>query len=454
MARLFFDAALTPGGWARDVLVTHDGGLITGVEAGAVRGDSAYGGAIALPGLASLHSHTFQRGMAGLAEVRGPAHDSFWTWRQVMYRFLGVLTPEDVEAIAAFAFMEMIERGFTTVGEFHYLHHGPEGAPYANLAELSGRIIAAAGESSIGLTLLPVLYVHGGFGGAAPVAGQRRFLNPLERYLRLLEEARRLAGLLPGTRVGIAPHSLRAVAPDDLTRLLAAVPEGPVHIHIAEQMREVEDCLAWSGQRPVEWLLNHQPVDGRWCLIHATHMTEAETRGVARAGAVAGLCPLTEANLGDGTFNLPVFREAGGLYGVGTDSNIEITAPGELKQLEYSQRLHHRARNVAPGGEGQSSGATLYQAALKGGAQALHQPGGALAPGCRADIVVLDATHPDLCAGAGARWLDSYVFVAGAGAIDTVYVAGERVVDNGRHRLREGIVRRYQGVIRRIAAHL
>src|SRR5690606_11701310 len=290
-------------------------------------------------GLPNLHSHTFQRGMAGLAETRGPSGDSFWTWRQVMYGFLGALTPEDVEAVAAYAFLEMLEGGFTAVAEFHYLHHGPDGAPYANLAEHCERIAAAAETTGIGLTLLPVFYAQGGFGAQPANEGQRRLLNDPERFAQLLEGARKAVASLPDARVGIAPHSLRAVTPESLAAVLPLAEGGPVHIHIAEQVKEVEDCLAWSGRRPVEWLLDNAPVDGRWCLIHATHLTDAEVGGIARSGAVAGLCPITEANLGDGIFAGVEFAGQGGLYGVGSDSNIEITAPGELRQLEYSQRL-------------------------------------------------------------------------------------------------------------------
>ena len=452
MDEVRFDHALLPEGWRRDVVIGIEGGLIRSIRADAPQSGVTHGGAIALPGLASLHSHTFQRGMAGLAEVRGPSGDSFWTWRRVMYRFLGQLTPDDVEAIAAFAFMEMLEGGFTSIGEFHYLHHAPDGSPYADRAELSGRIVAAARDSGIGLTLLPVLYSHGGFGGQPPVEGQRRFLNDRDGYAALLDGARVHARGLPHSVVGIAPHSLRAVSPGALTALVGATPAGPVHIHIAEQEKEVADCLGWSGARPVEWLLANQPVDARWCLIHATHMTDAETRGVAAAGAVAGLCPITEANLGDGVFNLGVFQEAGGRFGVGTDSNVEITAPGELKQLEYSQRLHHRGRNLAAGAEGQSTGETLYCAAAAGGAQALARGRGILAAGEAADIVVLDAAHPDLAHGAVGSVLDRYAFVAGSRCVSAVYSGGIRVVDHGVHRLRDAISRRYIETMRRVTA--
>ena len=452
MRKLFFDHALLAEGWATNVGMDIEDGTIRAVVAGVdpvgyerVRG-------IALPGIASLHSHTFQRGMAGLGETRGPSSDSFWSWRQVMYRFVDLLTADDVEAIAAFAFMEMLEGGFTSVGEFHYLHHGIKGQPYANLAEHCERIAAAAATTGIGLTLLPVLYTHGGFGGKSPVEGQRRFLNDNERFLKLLEGARSAIQGLPGAVVGIAPHSLRAVSPEGLADVLAASPASQVHIHVAEQMREVEDCIAWSGQRPVEWLLNNTSVDHRWCLIHATHMNDGEAARLANSGAVAGICPITEANLGDGIFNAPTYLGAQGAYGVGSDSNVEISAPGELKQFEYSQRLALRARNVVPQAEGQSTGGVLYRSGAAGGAKALARGDGSLGIGQSADIVVLDAGHPDLEHAKGDRWLDAYIFASGKPAINSVFIRGKRLVEGGWHQNREAIIKRYSATIGRLAS--
>ncbi len=329
--------------------------------------------------------------MAGLAERRGPAHDSFWTWREVMYRFLGKLTPDDAEAIAAFAYMQMLETGFTAVGEFHYLHHDVDGRPYADLGEMAARIAAAASATGIGLTLLPTLYIHGGFGGAAPNEGQKRFLNDRDRYAALLARSREIVTALPDARVGIAPHSLRAVTPDAL-RAAVAAHDGPIHIHAAEQTKEVADCIAALKATPVAWLLDNAGVDRRWCLIHATHMTEDETRRLAASGAVAGLCPLTEASLGDGIFNGAEYFAGGGRFGVGTDSNIQIGAAAELRMLEYSQRLRRHTRNVFAH-EGESTGTRIYLEACNGGAQALGRDIGAIAAGRRADMVVLDAGH-------------------------------------------------------------
>jgi formiminoglutamate deiminase len=452
MKKFLLDHALLPSGWAERVGIDIADGVVTAVEPGALEAGRERVAGIALPGLPNLHCHAFQRGMAGLTERRGPTGDSFWSWRQLMYHFLREIAPDDAEILARQAYMEMLEAGFTTVGEFHYLHHAPDGRPYANLAEMAERIAAAASATGIGLTLLPCLYGYGSFGGAPPTEGQRRFLNDPERFLRLAEGARAALNNLPGSGFGIAPHSLRAVSPETLRAVVEAMPEGPIHIHAAEQVKEVEDSLAWSGLRPVEWLLRHADVDARWCLIHATHMTEAETREVAERGTVVGLCPLTEASLGDGIFNGVAYRAAGGRFGVGTDSNIEITAPGELKQLEYSQRLAHRIRNAMTLAEGESTGRVLYEAALKGGAQAMGRRIGALDPGCRADIVVLDGTLPEMAAVSGDRWLDTYLFVHGRRAIREVYVSGRRVVENGLHVDRAVTTEAFARVVARLAA--
>lgn len=451
MKVLFLDQALLPEGFASDVRLEIEDGFIRKVEAGASAEGAERLSGIALPGLPNLHCHAFQRAMAGLAEIRGPKDDSFWTWRQVMYRFLGALTPDDVEAVAAFAYAEMLEAGFTAVAEFHYLHHDEHGRPYADLAEMSDRIAAAANETGIGLTLLPSFYAYATFGGAEPLEGQRRFINDPSRFVRLLEGARKAIAALPDAAIGIAPHSLRAVTPETLAEVAAALPSGPIHIHAAEQVKEVEDCLAWSGARPVQWLLDHAAIDQRWCLIHATHMLPEEVEGMARAGAVAGLCPLTEGSLGDGIFEGVAFMSHKGRFGIGTDSNIEITAPGELKQLEYSQRLKHRGRNMMAEVEGESTGRRLYETALAGGAQVMGRAIGSIAPGKRADLVILDADHPDLCAAVGDRPLDAYIFTAGKAAIATVTVGGEIVVENGRHRRKAAIAERYKKVVKRLA---
>jgi formimidoylglutamate deiminase len=448
---LFFDHALLPDGWAADARIEVADGEITHVTPAAPREGAEHVPGIAIPGLPNLHCHAFQKGMAGLAERRGPAHDSFWTWREVMYRFLRVLSPDDVEAIAAYAYMEMLEAGFTAVGEFHYLHHDPDGRPYNDIAELMVRIAAAAGETGIGLTLLPSFYAQGGFGAAPPTTGQRRFITSPDMFLHLIARAHEIAAKVPDARVGIAPHSLRAVTPDALRVVLDAVKSGPIHIHAAEQTQEVNDCLAALGARPVEWLIANADVDARWCLVHATHMTERETEALARSGAVAGLCPLTEGNLGDGIFNAEQYIAARGRFGIGSDSNIELDAAAELRQLEYNQRLRQRARNVLALREGESVGRRLYADALAGGAQALGRAIGAIKPGQRADIVVLDAEHPDLAGSTGDLWLDKYIFVAGRRLVRTVFVGGIKVVDAGAHKSRGAIADRYRRTMARLA---
>jgi formiminoglutamate deiminase len=446
----FFDRALLPSGWAADVRADVANGAITRVITNSARDGAEHIPGLAIPGLPNLHCHAFQRGMAGLGERRGPAHDSFWTWREVMYRFLGRLTPDDAEAIAAFAYMQMLETGFTAVGEFHYLHHDIDGRPYADVGEMAGRIAAAAQATGIGLTLLPVLYIYGGFGGAAPNEGQKRFLNGPDRYAALLARSREIVRALPDARLGIAPHSLRAVTPDALRYVTETYRNNPIHIHAAEQTKEVEDSIAALGAPPVAWLLDNANVDARWCLIHATHMTENETCGLAKSGAVAGLCPLTEASLGDGIFNGAEYLANNGRFGVGTDSNIQIGAADELRLLEYSQRLKLRTRNVVAH-EGESTGAQLYAQALAGGAQALGRAIGAIETGKRADFVVLDPAHPDLADGT-ATALDSYVFVAGSALIQTVIVGGETVVSERQHKLHDTITARYRKTIARLTA--
>jgi formimidoylglutamate deiminase len=443
----FFDHALLPSGWARNVRISVADGTILSIAEGAAREGAERIAGIAIPGLPNLHCHAFQRGMAGLAERRGPDADSFWTWREVMYRFLDRLSPDDVQAITAFAYMQMLEAGFTTVGEFHYLHHDIDGRPYADLGEMAARIAAASAETRIGLTLLPSFYAYGGFGGAPPAAGQRRFLNDPDRFGKLVERTRAIAAGLPKAQVGIAPHSLRAVTADTLRIICQAMPEGPIHIHAAEQAKEVEESLTVLGRRPVEWLLDNAGIDSRWCVIHATHTTEAEIRALAASGAVVGLCPITEASLGDGVFDGADYLGAGGRFGVGTDSNIQIDAAAELRQLEYSQRLARRARNVMTLQEAESTGRRLFASALAGGARALQRPIGALAVGLRADIVLLDENHPDLASRHGDEWLDAWTFVVGRTTVKTVLVGGEIVVEAGRHRMRPAIEARYKTVI-------
>ena len=402
-------------------------------------------GTFTLPGMVNLHSHAFQRGMAGLGERAGTGEDSFWTWREVMYRFLDHLTPDDVEAIATMAYVEMLEAGYTRVCEFHYLHHDIDGRPYANLAEMAERIAAAASTTGIGLTLLPVLYSHGGFGGQPSVPGQRRFLNDTDRFLKLREASVGAVSGLPGAVVGAAPHSLRAVTLQQLRAVLAAVPVAPIHIHVAEQEKEVADCLAWSGKRPVEWLLDTGMVDARWCLIHATHVTPAEVAGMAKSGAVVGLCPITEANLGDGIFPAVDYWSADGKFGVGTDSNVLISLAEELRILEYGQRLRDRRRNrlAAPG---HSIGRTVFEVSLAGGRRA----GGAASH--IADRVILASDAVEIAGRSGDAMLDAWIFASGRPLVSEVWVNGRRVIDGGRHIIRAAAEKRFVATMARLCA--
>ena len=452
MTRLHFASALLPSGWANDVQVAIAAGAIAAVTVGVTpaAGDERHG--LAIPGLASLHSHAFQRGMAGLAELRGDSTDTFWTWRETMYRFALAMTPDDVAAVATLLYVEMLEQGFTRVGEFHYLHHDRDGSHYADPAEMAARIAQAAEASGIALTLLPSFYAHGSFGGTAPHDGQRRFICSVDQFAALMAASRKAISALPDANIGIAPHSLRAVTPDELAAIIPLADGGPVHIHAAEQVKEVEDCLIWSGRRPVQWLLDHAPVDARWCLIHATHATDEEVRAFAGTGAVAGLCPITEASLGDGIFPAREFLDAGGAYGIGTDSNVLVGVADELRQLEYGQRLKHRQRNVLSAGTGRSTGRALFDRALAGGAQALAQTTVGLAPGARADIVTLDGAHPSLAGRHGDAAIDGWIFAAGGGAIDCVWAGGEKVVEGGRHRLRRAARERFNASVRRLVA--
>ena len=441
--------ALAPEGWKSGVRVTIEGETIVALETGAAPGEGDERHAILAPAPANLHCHAFQRGMAGLAEFRGEGKDTFWTWRETMYRFALTMSPDDVEAVAAQLYVEMLEAGFAAVAEFHYLHHAPDGSPYASRAEMAERIIAAARQAGIGLTLLPVFYAHSTFGGAPPKPEQRRFISDPASFARLVDDCRDLVKGAPGTALGIAPHSLRAATPSELLDVVSLAGAAPIHIHAAEQIVEVEDCVAWSGARPVRWLIDNAAVDDRWCLVHATHMDDEETRDLAKSGAVVGLCPVTEANLGDGIFNASGYIREGGRYGVGTDSNVSIGVAGELRQLEYAQRLGERARNVCapPGG---SSGRSMLDAIWSGGAQALARPSGRLSVGATADFVTLRGDHPTIAGKADDQILDAWIFSVGNGLVDSVWSGGCKVVVDGRHLSRDQIVARFKATMRKL----
>lgn len=454
MTRLLeLEHVLSPEGWlAPGWLVLDEAGRVAELSAAPpaaspdelerVRG-------FVLPGMPNLHSHAFQRAMVGLAERASGGADSFWTWREQMYRLVERLAPEDVEAVSAQAYAEMLGAGYTSVAEFHYLHHDRDGAPYAAPAELSLRVAAAAERAGIGLTLLPALYAASGFGGAPPGPAQRRFAHDADGFVRLVDDLRQRLS----TRVGVAFHSLRAAPPDALATCLAGLDGvSPVHVHVAEQRKEVNDCLAWSGARPVEWLLDHAPVGPGWCAVHATHMNDGELGRLAASGAVVGLCPTTEANLGDGIFPLGKWIDAGGRFGVGSDSQVGIDPAEELCQLEYQARLAAEARNVLAGSSEPSTGTRLFKAALEGGAQALGLPRAGLAPGAPGDLVVLDAEHPLLYGRAAESVLDTLLFAGRKALVRHVMAGGRWVVRDGRHVCAAEIGAAFRGAVTRLGA--
>ncbi|MFP5078386.1 formimidoylglutamate deiminase [Rhizobium sp. YIM 134829] len=449
---LFCETALLSDGWHSGVRIEiGPQGTITALSSqnAPEPGDTLAKGPV-LPTLANCHSHAFQRAMAGLAEIAGSTEDSFWTWRVMMYRLAGLLTPDDMQAVAAKLYSELLKGGFGRVTEFHYVHHQADGAVYATHGETSLRILKAAEVTGIGLTHLPVFYAQSGFGGAEPHAGQRPFLHTVDGFLTLLDSLR-TPFAEAGATLGAAIHSLRAATPEQMQALLeAGLGSGPIHIHVGEQEKEVEDCLAWSGRRPVEWMLDELPVDHRWCAIHATHMTETETSRLAASGAVAGLCPATEANLGDGIFPATQLLSEGGRIAIGTDSHVATSVAEELRLLEYGQRLRDRRRNRLVAGAGSSAGRTMIEAALKGGAQAAGQTSAGLAVGAPADLLVLDGGSPYLAEARGDQIIDRWIFALGAEAVRDVMIAGCWRIEDRRHTQDEAIDRAFAAVLRKI----
>lgn len=435
MSVFFAERALLPNGWANNVRfdVSPDG-LLTQVLADADSDGAERLSGPVVPGMPNLHSHAFQRAMAGLAEVAGNPNDSFWTWRDLMYRLVGQISPEQLGVIARQLYIEMLKGGFTSVAEFHYVHHDIDGKPYANPTELALRVSEAASSVGIGLTLLPVLYSHAGFGGQTPNDGQRRFINSTQGYLDLQTSLQPIIKTQPAQALGLCFHSLRAVTPQQVSDVLAASdPQCPVHIHIAEQQKEVDDCLSWSGRRPLQWLYENVDVDQRWCLVHATHAEADEVALMANSGAVAGLCLTTEANLGDGIFPAVDYIAQGGRWGIGSDSHVSLSVVEELRWLEYGQRLRDQRRNRLFRSDQPMVGRTLYDAALMGGAQAMGQPIGVLEVGKRADWLVLDGNDPYLATASGDAILNRWLFAGGDRQIRDVMVNGRWVISDGRH---------------------
>jgi len=452
MTRYFADHAWLPHGWCDAVGLRVDGGVFREVTDEGDAGGAERLGAFVLPGMPNLHSHAFQRAMAGLAERQTNREDSFWTWRETMYGFAGRVGPDDLRAIAAQLYVDMLKAGYTQVCEFHYLHHQPDGRPYADSAAMSLALVEAAHEAGIGLTLLPTLYMAGGFDGRPLSDRQRRFGHDVDSYLRLIGHLRTMENSM--LRIGVALHSLRAVPEQAMHAVLNSglVDAAPIHIHVAEQIGEVQDCLALRDARPVEWLLDHVPVDARWCLVHATHMTDGETRALAATGAVAGLCPTTEANLGDGLFPLKAYLDAGGAFGIGSDSHISVSPVEELRWLEYGQRLITRHRNIATSDSSDSVGENLWGDALYGGAQAAGADVAAIeaadADAPRADLLVLDAAAPALAERDTHSVLDTFLFAGNANLVRHVMANGAWTVRDFHHRDEERIAARYRGAVR------
>ena len=452
MPAFFAERALLPGGWADNVrLEVSAEGLLSSVQANADRqGAESVCGPL-LPGMPNLHSHAFQRAMAGLAEVAGNPSDSFWTWRDLMYRLVGKISAPQVGVIARQLYIEMLKGGFTSVAEFHYVHQDTNGKPYADPAELALQISQAAISAGIGLTLLPVLYSHSGFGGQAPNEGQRRFIHSTDSYLDLQARLKPVIASQAAQNLGLCFHSLRAVTPQQISEVLAASDrQCPIHIHIAEQQKEVEDCLSWSGRRPLQWLYENVAVDQRWCLVHATHAEPDEVALMAQSGSVAGLCLTTEANLGDGIFPAVDYIAQGGRWGIGSDSHVSVSVVEELRWLEYGQRLRDQRRNRLYRSDQPMVGRTLFDTALSGGAQALGQGIGKLEVGQRADWIVLDGSDPYLETASGDAILNRWLFAGGDRQVRDVLVKGRWVVREGHHAAEEESSRAFAQVLREL----
>lgn len=443
--------ALLPDGWAKNVEISiGDDGRIAEVVANRANIPSC--GGILLPAPVNAHSHAFQRAMAGLTEHRGPdPRDSFWTWRQMMYRFMDRLTPEQLEAITAFVQMEMLEAGYAACAEFHYVHHQSGGTRYENLAEMSERVAAAADTSGIGLSLLPVHYQFGGCDRRPLGPGQIRFGNDREQFHRLRENAgKALAPLPQDAALGVAAHSLRAVQETDLSSMNERFPTGPIHLHLAEQKAEVEEVQEHWGQRPVEWALDNMDLNERWCLIHCTQLQPHETQGLAATGAVAGLCPITESNLGDGIFDGNRWMGHDGRIAIGSDSNVRIALAEELRTLDYSQRLRDGTR-AALATQALSTGRRLYEAILKGGARAAGRNAGSIAGGQWADLLMLDDRSVYLAGRDGDIVLDSWIFAGDDRLVTDVWSAGRHLVTEGRHRNKAAIENAFRQTLKELA---
>jgi formimidoylglutamate deiminase len=462
MSKLYFaentftDGSLSNNGWISNSLISvSSAGVIESIISDSeLTEDAELIKGTLLPAIPNLHSHAFQRAFAGFTESRGQANDSFWSWRKIMYQFVDKLNPQQVFVIARQLYIEMLKAGYSSVAEFHYLHHSPSGKAYDDPAEMSHQLVKAAKEVGINLTLLPVYYRYSGFNDQLATEGQRRFIHQPDDYARLLDILFKHYQAEPFIRIGMAPHSLRAVSVVDIRKAIDVLDhydaKAPIHIHIAEQMAEVNDCLAHTGQRPVQHLYDNFEVNERWTLIHATHINEQETWEMAESGAVTGLCPTTEANLGDGIFPATLYLEQKGTFGIGSDSHSSVSAIEELRLLEYGQRLKHQQRAILCDEETTSVGRTLFQGALAGGAQALGHKTGKIVVGYQADWLTLDENNPSLFSKTDDQILDAMVFSTNSNPISQVYVAGKIVIEEGRHILEEESLNAFRKVLTEI----
>lgn len=454
MNKLYAENILIGSQWQTDKTISiDDAGIITSIEAGKALEAKQFDGPV-IPGMVNCHSHAFQRAFAGYSEYRGKSEDSFWSWRDIMYRFVAKMTPEDAHRVASFVYVEMLKAGYTSVAEFHYLHHQACGAHYEDPAEMSHQIINAANATGIALTHLPVLYSYAGFGKIPPSKAQGRFIHSTDDYLNLIDLLAKNYSNQDHFQLGIAPHSLRAVSESQLKEIVPHIRainnNAPIHIHISEQIQEVNDCLKYFGQRPVEWLLNNHDMDENWCLVHATHLTGSEIKQLAESGGVVGICPLTEANLGDGIFPTAEYLRLGGKFAIGSDSHIGINVAEELRLLEYGQRLSRNQRAVLVEDNCSSVGQYLYRKASKDGAHAIGQNVGEIAVGKRADLVTLNSEHPSLLCKQDSFLLDASIFACSELPVKDVYVAGKLVIESGRHKLDSELLKNYKSVLTRI----
>lgn len=435
--KLFAEKILLADGWQHNKTLVIENGVINQVIDGKALDAQVVKGPV-IPGMINCHSHAFQRAFAGFSEQGSEGKDSFWTWRNVMYKFLAQLSAENAETIATQLYIEMVKSGYTRVAEFHYLHHDVSGQPYQELATMAKAIFNAAKTTNIGLTMLPVMYQFSGFGAQAPNEGQQRFINSTEQFNQLVSDCFALTKDYSNTNVGIAPHSLRAVDKQGIEQAVAHVrsldANAPIHIHIAEQQKEVNDCLAHYGKRPVQWLLDNCQLDKNWCLIHATHIDDSELHSMVAQQAIAGICPTTEANLGDGIFPTDDFLQAGGVMAIGSDSHISVNPIEELRWLEYAQRLAKQQRALLATSETPSVGLNLWQQANKGGALSTNSNSGELAVGKQADLVVLDQNDLALYAHDEQHLLDSAIFATQRSPVRDVMVNGQWVVEDRIHR--------------------